>query len=209
MQFPVMNSAGQEVSQVELPADVFQAKINVGLMHQAFVRQRANARQGTRNTLSRGEVRASGAKIYRQKGTGRARHGAASAPIFVGGGLAFGPKPRDFSKKMPKKMRKGAIRSALSALVRDDQLVLVDKIDAAQPKTKTARALIEALVGEQSALIVVTAEQQALRKSVNNLSNAHTLLVNNLNVRDLLNYDKVILPLAALDVVTSIWGKGG
>ncbi len=209
MQFPVMNSAGQEVSQVELPADVFQAKINVGLMHQAFVRQRANARQGTRNTLSRGEVRASGAKIYRQKGTGRARHGAASAPIFVGGGLAFGPKPRDFSKKMPKKMRKGAIRSALSALVRDDQLVLVDKIDAAQPKTKAARALIEALVGEQSALIVVTAEQQALRKSVNNLSNAHTLLVNNLNVRDLLNYDKVILPLAALDVVTSIWGKGG
>lgn len=209
MQFPVMNSAGQEVSQVELPADVFQAKINVGLMHQAFVRQRANARQGTRNTLSRGEVRASGAKIYRQKGTGRARHGAASAPIFVGGGLAFGPKPRDFSKKMPKKMRKGAIRSALSALVRDDQLVLVDEIDAAQPKTKAARALIEALVGEQSALIVVTAEQQALRKSVNNLSNAHTLLVNNLNVRDLLNYDKVILPLAALDVVTSIWGKGG
>ncbi len=208
MQFPVMNSAGQEVSQVELPADVFQAKINVGLMHQAFVRQMANARQGTRKTLSRSEIRATGAKWYRQKGTGRARHGAQSAPIFVGGGLAFGPKPRDFSKKMPKKMRRGAIRSTLSALVRDDQLVILDQIEIDAPRTKAARALIEALVGDQSALLVVTAEQKHVRKSVHNLANAHTVLANNLNVRDLLKYDKVILPLAALDVVNSIWGTG-
>ena len=208
MQFPVMNTAGAEVAQVELPADIFEAKINIGLMHQAFVRQLANARQGSHSTLSRGQVRATGAKWYRQKGTGRARHGAQSAPIFVGGGLAFGPKPRDYSKKMPKKMRQGAIRSTLSALVRDEQLVLVDKLDMHTTKTKVMSGLIQALVGDQTALIVVTAEMKALRKSVNNLANAHSIVANYLNVRDLLKYDKVIMPLDALEVVTSIWGKG-
>ncbi len=208
MQFPVMNSAGQEVSQVELPSDIFEAKINVGLMHQAYVRQMANARQGTHSTRSRGQIRATGGKWYRQKGTGRARHGAQSAPIFVGGGLAHGPKPRDYSKKMPRKMRQGAIRSTLSALVRDDQLLLLDELALDVPKTKAMRELLETLVGEQSALLVLTAEQKALRKSVSNLPNAHSIVVNYLNVRDLLKYDKVIMPLASLEVVASLWGKG-
>ncbi len=208
MQFPVMNSAGREVSQVELPSDIFEAKINVGLMHQAFVRQMANARQGTHSTLSRSEIRATGGKWYRQKGTGRARHGAQSAPIFVGGGLAHGPKPRNYRKRMPKKMRRGAIRSTLSALVRDDQLVIVDKLEMDAPKTRVMRELISTLVGEQSALIVVTAEQQAVRKSVSNLPRAHSIIANFLNVRDLLKYDKVIITLDALDVVQGIWGMG-
>ena len=207
MQFPVMNRSGSEVSQVDLPADIFEAKINVGLMHQAFVRQMANARQGSHNTRSRGEIRATGAKWYRQKGTGRARHGAQSAPIFVGGGLTFGPKPRDYSKKMPKKMRQGAIRSTLSALVRDGQLVLLDQLEMAAPNTKAMGGLIDALVGDQSALVVVTAEQTTVRKSVNNLANAHSIVANYLNVRDLLKYDKVIMSLDALDVVKNIWGK--
>ncbi len=209
MQYPVYNSAGNEVSQVELPPDVFEAKINVGLMHQAFVRQLANARQGSHSTLSRGEVRATGAKWYRQKGTGRARHGAQSAPIFVGGGLAFGPKPRDYSKRMPKKMRRSAIRSTLSALVRDDQLMIVDDLSIDVPKTSVMREMISSLVGDQSALLVVTAGQDALRKGVSNLSNAHTLVANYLNIRDLLKYDKVIMSLDALEVVNSIWGKEG
>ena len=208
MQLPVMNSAGKEVSQVDLPSDIFEAKINVGLMHQAFVRQMANARQGSHNTRSRSEIRATGAKWYRQKGTGRARHGAQSAPIFVGGGLAHGPKPRDYSKKMPKKMRRGAIRSTLSALVRDEQLVLVDRVDVDTPNTKAMRGLLETLVGDQSALIVLTADQKAMRRSVSNLPNAHSLVANYLNVRDLLKYDKVIMTLAALDVVKSIWRVG-
>lgn len=208
MQFPVMNSAGREVSQVDLPSDIFEAKINVGLMHQAFVRQMANARQGSHHTRSRSEIRATGAKWYRQKGTGRARHGAQSAPIFVGGGLAHGPKPRDYSKKMPKKMRRGAIRSTLSALVRDEMLVLVDKLEIGVPNTKAMRELLETLVGDQSALIVLTAEQKAVRKSVSNLPNAHSLVANYLNVRDLLKYDKVIMTLEALEVVTSIWRVG-
>lgn len=208
MQFPVMNSAGREVSQVELPADVFEAKINVGLMHQAYVRQMANARQGTHSTLTRSEIRATGGKWYRQKGTGRARHGAQSAPIFVGGGLAHGPKPRDYSKKMPKKMRRGAIRSTLSALVRDEQLVLLDKLEIDAPKTRAMRELISTLVGAESALVVVTAEQRNARKSVSNLPNAHSIFASFLNVRDLLKYDKVIITLDALDVVKSIWGMG-
>lgn len=208
MQFPVMDSAGREVSQVELPAEIFEAKINVGLMHQAFVRQMANARQGSHSTLSRGEIRATGAKWYRQKGSGRARHGAQSAPIFVGGGLAHGPKPRDYSKKMPKKMRRGAIRSSLSALVRDEQLVILEKLDLEAPKTRVMRALIETLVGGQSALLVVAREQNAVRKCVSNLPNAHSIIANNLNIRDLLKYDRVIMTLDALEVVKSVWGMG-
>ncbi len=208
MQFPVMDSAGREVSQVELPADVFEAKINVGLMHQAYVRQMANARQGSHSTRSRSEIRATGAKWYRQKGSGRARHGAQSAPIFVGGGLAHGPKPRDYRKKMPKKMRRGAIRSTLSALVRDEQLVILDRLDLEAPKTRVMRALLGTLVGGQSALVVVASEQNAVRKSVSNLPNAHSILANNLNIRDLLKYDRVIMTLDALEVVKSIWGMG-
>ena len=209
MQFPVMDNAGREVSQVELPADVFEAKINVGLMHQAYVRQMANARQGSHSTRSRSEIRATGAKWYRQKGSGRARHGAQSAPIFVGGGLAHGPKPRDYSKKMPKKMRRGAIRSTLSALVRDEQLVIVDRLDIEAPKTRVMRDLLATLVGGQSALLVVASEQNAVRKSVSNLPNAHSIIANNLNIRDLLKYDRVIMTLDALEVVKSIWGMGG
>lgn len=207
MEFPVMNSAGQQVSQVELPADVFEAKINVGLMHQAFVRQMANKRQGTASTLSRGEIRATGAKWYRQKGTGRARHGAQSAPIFVGGGLAHGPKPRDFSKRMPKKMRRGAIRSTLSALVRDEQLVLIDSLQSVVPKTKELKAIISALVGDQSALLIVSAGQKSVRRGVANLPKAHSIIADYLNVRDLLKFDKVIMSLDALEVVTRIWSK--
>lgn len=207
MQFPVMDSAGSEVAQVELPADVFEARINVGLMHQAFVRQMANARQGAASTKSRGQIRASGAKWYRQKGTGRARHGAQSAPIFVGGGLAHGPKPRDYTKKMPKKMRRGAIRSALSAIARDDQLVLVDSIDQSVSKTKAMRQIVERLAGDGTALLVLSAEQKALRKPVMNLPGAHSIIANYLNVRDLLKYDTVIMSLDALETVKRIWGK--
>lgn len=209
MEFTVVDTSGKEVSKVDLPADIFEAKINVGLMHQAFVRQMANARQGTHSTLSRGEIRMTGAKWYRQKGTGRARHGAQSAPIFVGGGRAHGPKPRDYSKKMPKKMRRGAIRSTLSALIRDNQLVVVDKLEVDTPKTKEVRQMLGAVAGDNSTLVLITAGQTALQKSVSNLDNAHALLVNYLNVRDLLKYDKVIMTLDTLDVIKNIWGKEG
>jgi large subunit ribosomal protein L4 len=136
MKVPVYSMAGQEVSSVDLPAAVFEAKINRDLMHQAVVRQMANARQGTHKAKGRSEVNRSTAKIYRQKGTGRARHGSRRAPIFVGGGVAHGPQPRDYSKKMPRKMRRAALRSALSVKASNGDIVVLDDISLDIPKTK-------------------------------------------------------------------------
>jgi len=208
MEFPVMDSKGKQTKTVELPADIFEVEVNTGLMHQAYVRQMANARLGTHKTQKRSEVSRTKAKWYRQKGTGRARHGSRNAPIFVGGGVAFGPRPRKYTKDMPKKMRQKAIRCALSALVRDEQLVLVESFEMSEPKTKAAREKINALVGDQSALVLFTDGQDNVQFSVNNLSNAQALRANYLNIRDLFSYDKVIMPLDALEVITGIWGKG-
>jgi len=206
MQAPVLNTSGSEVKTIDLPADIFEVDVNVGLMHQAYVRQMANARQGTHKTKTRSEVRMTKAKWYRQKGTGRARHGAKSAPIFVGGGLAHGPRPRKYTKAMPKKMRRKAIRCTLSALARDGQLVIVEDLAAVEPKTKAMREILTNLVGEGSALVLLADTNDNVQRSVSNLSNAMYLRANYLNVRDLLKFDKVIVPLDALDVIKEIWG---
>jgi large subunit ribosomal protein L4 len=208
MQFSVMDVNGQQVNTIELPADIFEAKINVGLMHQAYVLQMANARQGTHSTLTRAEVNRTKAKWYRQKGTGRARHGAKTPNIFVGGGVSHGPKPRKYTKDMPKEMRRAAVRSALSALVRDNQLVIVDRLQMNTPKTKEMRQILDTLVGDHSALVLIAETNENVMRSVGNLSNAYYLRANYLNVRDLLKYDKVIMPLDALEVIKGIWGKG-
>lgn len=209
MEFQVFDVTGKAVKTIELPADIFEAKINVGLMHQAYVRQMANARQGTHSTLTRGQVDRTKAKVYRQKGTGNARHGSRNAPIFVGGGKAHGPKPRDYTKDMPRKMRQGAIRSALSALARDNQLVFVDKLVMEQPKTKQMKSIITALTGGEKALVLFTHGNTNVQRSVSNLPKSRGLLVNYLNMRDLLMFDKVIIPLDALDFITKVWGKEG
>ncbi|XWX04307.1 50S ribosomal protein L4 [Aggregatilineales bacterium SYSU G02658] len=207
MQVPVLDMTGKEVKTIDLPADIFEVEVNVGLMHQAYVRQMANARQGTHSTLRRGEVNRTKAKVYKQKGTGNARHGSRNAPIFVGGGIAHGPKPRDYTQSMPRKMRQGAIKSALSALLRDQQIVIVDKLSLEAPKTKVMKQAIEALTGGDNALVLFTHGNVNVQRSVSNLPKAQALLVNNLNMRDLLKYDKVIIPLDALDFITSVWGK--
>lgn len=207
MQISVVDISGQQINTIELPADIFEAKINVGLMHQAFVLQMANARQGNHSTLTRAEVNRTKAKWYRQKGTGRARHGAKTPNIFVGGGVSHGPKPRKYTKDMPKKMRRAAVRSALSALVRDNQLVVVDRFAVPSSKTKDMRQVLKSLVGDNSALVLIAETNENVMRSVSNLSNAFYLRANYLNVRDLLQYDKVIMPLDVLDVIKSIWGK--
>ncbi|HRF93664.1 MAG TPA: 50S ribosomal protein L4 [Aggregatilineales bacterium] len=198
---------GKQVKTIDLPADIFEIEVNVGLMHQAYVRQMANARLGTHNTKTRAQVQMTGAKMYRQKGTGRARHGAQSAPIFVGGGVAHGPHPRKYTKQMPRKMRQRAIRCALSALMRDNQLVFVDQLSLSTPKTKEMRQVLNNLVGNNSALVLLATKNEAVELSVRNLDDAMSIRANYLNMRDLLNYDKVIVPLDALDVITSLWGK--
>ncbi len=208
MQVPVLNMSGKQVKTIELPADIFEAKINKGLMHQAFVRQMAGLRLGTHKVKRRGEVNLTTAKMYRQKGTGRARHGSHSATQFVGGGRPMGPRPRDYSVDMPKKMRQGAIRSALSALLADGQLVFVDALAVDTPRTKEMKRILSALAGDGSSTLVLVAERNDnVQRSVNNLEKAKTLRASYLNIRDLLQYDKVIVPLDALDVIKSIWGR--
>jgi large subunit ribosomal protein L4 len=145
--------------------------------------------------------------MYRQKHTGNARHGSRDATQFVGGGRPMGPRPRDYSLDMPRKMRRGAIRSALSALARDGQLVFVNEIAVAEAKTKEAKRVLTVLAGENSKLVLVTGPEEAVKRSVNNLADAKTLNARYLNVRDLLTYDRVIVPLAALDIIKQIWGQ--
>ncbi len=208
MQVPVVDKSGKQVKTIDLPAEIFEAEINTGLMHQAYVRQMANARLGTHKVKRRGEVNLTTAKWYRQKGTGRARHGAKSATQFVGGGRPKGPTPHKYTKDMPRKMRRQAIRCTLSVLLRDEQLVFVDALALDAPKTKAMKEILTAVVGAESSALVLLAERnENVERSVTNLENAHYLRASYLNVRDLLQYDKVIVPMDALDVIKSIWGK--
>src|SRR5450432_1853974 len=207
MQVPVMDINGKQVKTIDLPADIFEVRVNKGLMHQAYVRQMANARLGTHKVQRRSEVKLTTAKMYRQKGTGRARHGSYSATQFVGGGRPMGPRPRDYTQAMPKKMRHAAIRSCLSALMKDGQLVFVDRFALDTPKTKEAKRILNLLAAENSTLVLIAETNDNVQRSVNNLADAKTLLASYLNIRDLLQYDKVIVPLDALDVIKRIWGR--
>lgn len=204
----VYNMAGEAVGEYELQEYVFGIKPNIGVMHQAFERQLANARQGTHSTKTRSEVRGGGRKPWRQKGTGRARHGSIRSPIWVGGGITFGPKPRKYTKRMPKKMRRLALRSALSAKHRAAQIVLVDELVMERPKTREIVRILDNLTGgAESAVILLPDRVEAVEKSVNNLPNAKTLRAQYLNIRDLLGYDYVIIPLASLEVIGGILGE--
>lgn len=206
MQAPVLDINGKQIRTIELPADIFEVEVNKGLMHQAFVRQMANARLGTHKVQRRMEMKATTAKMYKQKGTGRARHGSRTATQFVGGGRPMGPQPRDYSKDMPKKMRRAAIRSALSALMADEQLIFVDSLSVNTPKTKEMATILNRLAGDVKTLVLIAEGNDNVQRSVNNLAKAKTLRANYLNIRDLLQADKIVVPLDALDVIKQIWG---
>lgn len=201
MKVDVVNMQGEKISTAELPAAVFEAPILKELMHQALVRQLANARLGTRKTKSRGEVAGGGRKPWRQKGTGRARQGSTRSPQWVGGGKVHTPRPRDFSLRMPHKMRLAALRSALSAKAAASEIVVLDEIKIAQPKTKDMAGALARLVGNSSALIILTESDEAVEKSVRNLPYAKTLRAGYLNIRDLLGFERLVLPLGALDAI--------
>jgi large subunit ribosomal protein L4 len=207
MKISVFNMAGKEVNSVDLPASIFEAKINRDLMHQALVRQMANARLGTHKAQGRSEVSRTGAKAYRQKGTGNARHGSKRAPIFVGGGVAHGPLPRKYIKQMPRKMRRAALRSALSVKAENEAIVLVDELTLDAPKSREMRAFVQALVADHSALVLLPERNDNVEKSTRNLSDVKTLRANYLNIRDLLGYDKIVMPLASLDIITNFLGE--
>jgi large subunit ribosomal protein L4 len=206
MKVSVFNMAGEEVNSVDLPASIFEAKINRDLMHQALVRQLANARLGTHKAKGRSEVNRTGAKAYRQKGTGNARHGSKRAPIFVGGGVAHGPLPRKYTKQMPRKMRRAALRSALSVKAENAAIVLVDDLTLDAPKTRDMKAFVQTLVNGESALVLLPGRNENVEKSARNLTDVKAMQANYLNIRDLLGYDKIVMPLAALDVITNFLG---
>ena len=209
MKADVYNLQGEKSSTVELPDEIFAAKVNVDLMNQAYLRQLANARLGTHSTKRRGEVRGGGAKPWRQKGTGRARQGSTISAQWVGGGRIHTPKPRDYSQLMPKKMRRAALRSALSVKASENGLVLVSDLALAEPKASLFSKAIEALAGNARTLVLVPDKSETYTnviKSGRNLTESKLLLANYLNVRDLLQYEKVIIPLASLDVIKSYLG---
>jgi large subunit ribosomal protein L4 len=209
MEVNVLNMEGQKVRTVILPPEIFEAPINVDLMHQAYVRQMANARLGTHSTKTRAEVAGGGRKPWRQKGTGRARQGSIRSPQWVGGGKVHTPKPRNYNQDMPRKMRRAALRSALSVKAAEDGIVVIEELVLAEPKTRLMAEALNRLVGDASALILIPDKNggyEGVIRSANNLPEAKTLLANYLNIRDLLGYDKVLLPLKALDVLAAYLG---
>ena len=209
MKVDVLSLDGKKMREVELPAAIFEAPINVDLMHQAYVRQMANARLGTHETKVRGEVAGGGAKPWKQKGTGRARQGSRRAAQWVGGGRIHTPHPRSYEQRMPKKMRQAALRSALSAKAAESGLVIVDDLNLAESKTSVMAQTLSKLTGNATALLVLPQKDQSyemVMRSVHNLADAKVLLASYLNIRDVFSYDKLVLPVKTLDALVAALG---
>lgn len=204
----VKDMTGNEVGEVDLSESIFAAPVNKVLMHQALVRQLANARLGTHKTKGRSEVRGGGRKPWRQKGTGRARQGSIRAPNWVGGGTVFGPRPRKYTKSMPRKMRRSALKSALSAKASAGQIMVIDKLSMDAPKTKQMLTTLRTLgLSEQMVLMILSEKNVALERSANNLPNVKILSAAYLNVRDLLGYDSLLVSSAAVDFIENWLGS--
>jgi len=204
----VVNMQGQKVSSVELPESIFEAPIYIDLMHQAYLRQMANARLGTHDTKTRNEVSGGGRKPWRQKGTGRARQGSTRSPIWARGAKVHTPHPRSYAQLMPRKMRRAALRSALSVKAAENAIVVVDQLTLPEAKTRHMAQALNTLVGDASALVLIPEKEayEGVIRSTRNLPDAKILLANYLNIRDLLVFDKVVMPLAALDVISANLG---
>lgn len=206
MQVSLMNVAGEQVGEVELADTIFAAPINIPLMHQAVVRQMANARLGTAKVKGRSEVAGGGRKPWKQKGTGRARQGSTRAAQWRGGGIIFGPTPRSYEQKLPRKMRRAAVCSALSVKAAEDRLVVLDQLAITQPKTREMAAVMSRLAVDSSALILMAEADEMVERASNNLSDIKLLRAEYVNVRDLLNYDFLVIPQSALSVIETILG---
>ncbi|GHJ34946.1 50S ribosomal protein L4 [Streptomyces sp. TS71-3] len=196
----ILSPAGDKAGTVELPAEIFDAKISIPLIHQVVVAQLAAARQGTHKTKTRGEVRGGGKKPYRQKGTGRARQGSTRAPQFAGGGVVHGPVPRDYSQRTPKKMKAAALRGALTDRARNDRIHVVSGvIEGDAPSTKAARSLLGRISERKNVLLVVDRTDEAAWLSARNLPQVHILEPGQLNTYDVLVSDDVVFTQAALE----------
>ena len=207
MQISVYNNAGQETTKIEVDEAVFGMKPNETLVHQALVRQLANAHQGTANTKTRREVSGSSRKLYRQKHTGMARAGSRRSPLRRGGGIIFGPHPRSYRQAMPRKMRRLAIRSILSAKVADEELKVIDSFGLEEPKTSQMAQVLQALGIESSTLLVTADLDITVVKSARNIAMVKTLPANMLNVVDLMSYDTLLMTVDAVRRVESMLGE--
>jgi large subunit ribosomal protein L4 len=196
------NIEGETVGTVDLPAEWFEGKVNVGLMHEVVTAQLAAARQGTHKTKTRGEVRGGGRKPWRQKGTGRARQGSIRAPQWVGGGKAHGRVPTDWSKRVNKKVKRAALRSALTDRAQSDAVRVVRDLAFEAPRTRDAKAALTALEhGDHSVLVVLGTWDAATVKSFRNLPRVHTIVVDQLNTYDVLRHEALVIDEAALALI--------
>lgn len=205
MQVDVIDTTGAVVGQADLDESVWAIEPNIAVMHQALVRQQANARKGTHDTKTRGEVRGGGRKPWRQKGTGRARQGSIRSPQWIGGGVVWGPHPRSYVQAMPRQMRRLAIRSALSAKVRDGRLIVVDGLTEIEPRTKVMKGFLGQLGDARSSLIVTPDRVETVARAAGNLQDVATLHAPYLNVRDVLKYERLIVTRDAIDVIERLW----
>lgn len=201
LQAPYFDALGERNGEVSLPKGIFAEKVNVPVMHQAYVRQVANARQGTASTKTRATVSGGGAKPYRQKGTGRARHGSTREPSMKGGAKVFGPRPRDYSQRMPKQMRRLALRSALSQKANDGQVRVIESFVFDEPKTSQAVELLQAIGFDSSTLIVLPAPNYVVSRSFDNLPATKLVLARNLNLRDLFSHTYLLLSKDSFDLL--------
>jgi len=208
VQVPVYNLSGEVVRQTEISDTVFAVPFNETLVHQVMVGMRANARQGTASTKTRGAVSGSTKKLYRQKGTGNARAGSKKSPLRRGGGVTFGPHPRDYRQEIPRKMRRLALKCVLSAKAGDGELKILDGFDFPEPKTKKMIEVLIALGIDSSALIVTPAPEKNVIKSARNLPEIKTMPANVLNIIDILSHKTLLMTEAAVRVAEKLWGNG-
>jgi large subunit ribosomal protein L4 len=208
VQVPVYNIGGEVIKNIEISDSVFGVPMNEAVVHQAMVKQRAGARQGTSDTKGRGEVAGSGKKIYAQKHTGEARAGDKRSPTRRHGGVAFGPHPRDYSKAMPKKMRRLALRCLLSSKATDGSLKVIDKFSFEAPKTKEMVKILDTFKLVSSTLIVTGVVEGDMVKSARNIPGIKTMPANILNVVDLLSYHALLMTEDAVRKSEEIWGEG-
>lgn len=207
MEANVIDMKGKKIDTVELPGEIFDAPVSVDMMHQAFVRQLANQRLGRHSTKGRSEVSGGGRKPWRQKGTGRARQGSIRAAQWVGGGKIFTPKPRSYDKKMPKKMRRAALRSAITEKYSAGEFIIVDEFSLKEPRTKLMAAALDKMAGSRHCLVVYPERDdnyELLTRAISNLPKANLILADYLNIRDLLGHEKVILVKSGLDRISEI-----
>jgi large subunit ribosomal protein L4 len=200
----VFNKEGNKVADMELNESVFAAEINEYALHQVVVALLANKRQGTQSTKTRSEVRGGGIKPWRQKGTGRARQGSIRSPQWIKGGIVFAPKPRDYRVSVPKSMRKVAMKSALTSKVQDNQMIVLDSLNFEAPKTKNMIEMLKALEANK-ALIITAESNEVVYKSARNIQGISIIPANNINVYDLLKYEKLIITKDAVSKIEEVY----